>query len=338
MDKPDSRILTSIEDALREKVTVKSCDVTYGLANYCHLTTATDKKFTAMFSEEPTLIVIEEKDNTIYSKDRFLVEKENTQKLSKAGIAVPAILYAGDNFIIWPCLGGNMPMDDSLLSQSNRLDIAVSGIIDCLAAIHCLPVDIIPHRAKCSRDNLEFSKNYSFLRIIASSDNTIATNIRNSGSYGRLCELIGNLSGISIEDSIIKGETYNPETVFCDGNRIHLTDYKFAGIGNPFFEIVSPVSWGLPHNTNEAVSKKQQRLRRYLRARKIKDELAAFFRFDCCTILESLNMLDVLSGVNDKKAKILCKMARRNMETLITGNTNLNEAREVLLSIIPQFQ
>jgi hypothetical protein len=338
MNKPDSQVLTSIEDKLGEKVTVESCDVTYGMANYCHLATISGRKFTAMFREESVRIVIEEKDNTIYSKARFLVEKENTQKLSDAGIAVPAILCSGDNFIIWPYLGENLRLDGSLLCQSTKIDIAVAGTLDCLAAIHSLPLNVIPHMAKCSRDNIEFSKNYSFLRIIENSGNMLAKNIRNSGSYGRLCELIGNLSGISIEDSIIKGETHNPETVFCDGNRIYLTDYKFAGRGNPFFEIVYPVSWGLPPDINKAVLKKQERIRRYLQARKINDEQDAFFGFDYYTILESLNMLDVMLCINDKKAKILCEMARLNIETPVSGNTNIKAAAAILLSTIARLQ
>ena len=220
------------------------------------------------------------------------------------------------------------------MSGSSRLDETVLRIINHLAAIHCLAVNTIPHRAKCSRDNLEFSKNYSFLRIIGNSENALAKNIRNAGNYGRLCELMGDLAGISVEDGITKGETYNPETIFLDGDKIYLTDYKFAGAGNPFLDIVNPVSWGLPCDADEAVSKKQERVKRYLSARKIDDEQDVFLKFDYFSVLEAINMMDVLSGINHKKANILFKTAHRNIEHLISDNPELNEAKDILLGLI----
>jgi hypothetical protein len=338
MNNPPGSVLSYVEDKLGEEVTVKSYDVAYGMANYCLLTGTSGRKFAAMFCEEPGQIFIEEKDGNVYAKARFLIEAENIRALSKNGIAVPAILHAGNNFIIWPYLGENLSLDDSVVSESSWLDEAVLRIIDHLAAINCLPVNTIPHRVRCSRDNLEFPKNYSFLRIIGSSDNALARNMRNARNYGRLCELMDYLSGISVEDGIIKGETYNPETIFLDGNKIHFTDYKFTGTGNPFLDIVCPVSWGLPCDADKAVSKKQERVRRYLIAIKIDDEQNAFFKFDYFTVLESLNMMDVLSGINSEKAKILFKMARRNLENLISGNAELNEARDILLRLIPSAE
>jgi len=337
MNNPPSSILSSVEGKLGEEVTIKPYDVAYGMASYCLLTGTSGRKFTAMFCEEPIRIVVEEKDANIYLKDRFLVEEENIRTLSEGGIAVPAILHAGNDFIIWPYLGENLPLDGSVMSGSSRLDEAVLRIIEYLAAIHSLPVNTIPYRASCSRDNLEFIKNYSFLKIIGNSDNALAKNIKNAKNYGRLCELIGNLSGINVGDSIIKGETYNPGTIFLDGNKIHLTDYKFAGIGNPFLDIVYPVSWGLSSGADEAVSKKQERVRHYLSARKINDEQGVFLKFDYFTILESLNMTDALLGISNEKAKILFKMARRNIENLISGNPDLNEVREILLSLVPEL-
>ncbi|MGB8226980.1 MAG: hypothetical protein WCE45_09005 [Sedimentisphaerales bacterium] len=340
MNNPDSHIFSSIEDKLAEKVTVKLYDVAYGMADYCLLTgEKSGRKFTAMFSEKPMQIFLQENKTENYTqKERFLVEKENIRTLSERQIPVPAILFAGDNFIIMPYLGENLAMDNSLIAASSRLDEAVSGIIDCLAVIHSLPINTIPYRASCSRGNLEFAKNYSFLNIIENSDYAIAKNIRNAENYGRLCELIGKFTPISVGDVIIKGETYNPETVFCDGSKLHLTDYKFTGIGNPFFDIAHPVSWGLPSDLDEAVSKKQQRVRRYLSARKINDQQDVFFKLDYFTILQSINMMDVILDRNDKKTKILFKMAHRNLESLISGNPDLNEARIILLSLIPAFE
>jgi hypothetical protein len=326
-----------MEEKLGEEVTIKAYDVTYGMASYCLLTGTSGRKFTAMFCEEPIQIVVEEKNANIYLKDRFLVEEKNIRTLSEVGIAVPAILQAGNDFIIWPYLGENLQLDESIMTGSSRLDEIVLRIIEYLAAIHCLAVNTIPHRTSCSRDNLEFIKNYSFLKIIGNSDNALAKNIKNAKNYGRLCKLIGNLPGINVGDSITKGETHNPETIFLDGDKIHLTDYKFAGTGNPFLDIVYPVSWGLPSSADEAVSKKQERVRHYLSARKINDEQGMFLKFDYFTILESLNMMDILLGMSNEKAKILFKMAHRNLENLISDNPDLNEVREVLLSLIPEL-
>ncbi len=336
MSEMPSSILRAVEEKLGEEVTIKPYEVAYGMASYCRLTGTSGKKFTVMFSEKSVRIVIEEKDGNIYEKNHFLVEEENIRTLSRSGIDVPAILHAGDNFIIWPYLGENLPLDDSFMSGSRRLDEAVLRIMERLAAIHCLPINTIPHRAMCNRSNLEFSKNYSFAGIIGDSGCALAKNIKNSKNYGRLCELIGNLSGITAGESVTKREAYNPETIFLDGDKIHLTDYKFTGIGNLFFDILYPVSWGLPADADEAVSKKQERVRRYLSARKMDDEQGMFLKFDYFTILESLNMADVLN-LSSEKAKILFKTARKSMEHLISGDTNLDEARKILLSLIPEL-
>lgn len=343
MNNPDSTTLHFIEDKIGETVTIKSYGVTYGMANYCLLTGKTSgRKFTVMFYQEPLQIVLQKNGAEDYTtKERFSIEKENIKTLSEKQIPLPPILFAGDNFIIWPYLGENLLLNNSLMSASNRLDEIVSGIIDCLAAIHNLPSITIPHRARCNKDNLEFTKNYSFCNIIGNSNNTLAMNIRNSKDYNCICKLINGLSGVNVAESIVKGETYNPETVFCDGSKIHLTDYKFTGIGNPFLDIVYPVSWGLPLDQGEAVLKKQERVRRYLSARRIKDEQDAFFKFDYFTILASLNMMDVLLGTNKnmehEKAKILFKTAHGNMKHLISDNPNLNEIKDIVLKSLRSF-
>jgi hypothetical protein len=221
------------------------------------------------------------------------------------------------------------------MSASTRLDEIVLRIMEYLAAIHNLTLNTIPYESCCTRYNLEF--NYTLLNIIEKSENDIARNIKKAGSYGRLRELIENLSDPDVEDSITKGLTYNPEIIFLDGDKIHHTDYTFTGLGNPFLDIVCPVSWGLPLGADEAVSKKQKRVRRYLSARNINDEQDMLLKLDYFTVLESFNMTDVMFGTSNEKTKILYKMARRNMENLISGNPDLNEIRDILLSSIPEL-
>jgi hypothetical protein len=336
MNNPPGLILRSMEEKLREKVTVKPYDVTQGITRYCLLTGTSGRKFTAMFREKPRQMVLKEKDGNIYSKDLFLIEEENIRKLSRQGIAVPEILHTGKNFIIWPYLGENMPLDESIMSPSSRLDEIVLQIMEFLAAIHNLALNTIPYESCCTRYNLEF--NFTFLNIIETSENDIARNIKNAASYGALRELIENLPDPDLEDSITKGLTYDPEIIFLDGHKMHHTDYTFTGRGDPFEDIVYPVSWGLPRSADEAVSKKQERVRHYISARKINDEQDFFLKFDYFTVLKSFNMTDVMFGTSNEKTKILYMMARRNMENLISGNPDLNEIREILLSSIPELQ
>jgi len=336
MNNLPSSVLKVIEEKLEEEVTAKSYDVTFGMADYFLLTGASGKKFTAMYCKEAVQIAVEDRDGNIYSKGKISAEKENMRRLAGAGVVVPAILYAGRDFIIWPHLGENIPLDESLVSGGNWLDGTVLGILECLAAIHCVDINTLPQKASCTRENLEFRKRYSFLAVIENSNDEIGKKIKSAGSYGRLCKLIGSISGVNIEEGIVKGETYSPETIFLDGDKIHLINYAFAGIGRPLFDIVCPVSWGLPFDADKAVSKKQERVRHYLSARKIGNEREAFLTVDYFTILESINMTDVLLCRNDEKAKILLKTARRNMESLISGNADLNEAGEILLSLIAE--
>jgi hypothetical protein len=337
MNNLPASILKTVEERFGEEVTAKSYDVAFGMAGYFLLTAASGKKFTAACCEETAQIVAEDRDGNIYSKGVISAEEENIRRLAEAGIEVPAILCAGSNFIVWPYLGGNIPLDENILSGGGRLDEAVSGIIECLAAIHRLDVNILPQKVSCNRENLEFKKNYSFSAIIENSDDAIAGKIRGGTSYGRLCELFGSLSGINIEEGVVKGETYNPETIFLDGDKIHLTNYAFVGTGNSLFDIVCPVSWGLPSDTDEAILKKQQRVRHYLNAMNINEEQKVFCGVDYFTVLESINMMDTLSCRNDEKAKILFKAAHRNMGSLISGNAELNKAAEILSGLIKKM-
>ncbi len=340
MNNPDSHILSLIEDKLAEKVTVKPYDVRYGMADYCLLTGKTSgKKFTMMFCQKPVQIFLMRKgDDDCTKKNRFGAEQENIKALSKRAIPVPAILHAGDNFLLMPYLGENLSLDDFLLSAGSLLDKVVSGIIDRLAAIHSLPADTIPHKARCTRENLAALMNDTLLDIIENSNDAIAVNIKNALTYGRLRRLIDKFVSIGVQDVITKNETYNPQTVFWDTGRLHLTDYKFAGLGNPFLDIAHPVSWGLPSDLDQAVSKKQERVRQYLSARKINDQKDAFLKFDYFTILQSISMMDALLDRNDKKTKILFKMAHRNLESLISSNPDLNEVKNILLSSIPESE
>jgi hypothetical protein len=343
MNYPDGRILSSLGDKLGEKVTIKLYDVAYGMANYCLLKGENSgRKFTAMFREEPAQIAVEDNSTGKYTQENyFVLEKENIRILSEKGIAVPEIILAGDNFVIMPYLGENQPLDDSIMSENSRLDIAVPKIIDYFASLHSLPIDTIPHRASCRCDNLEFAENFNFQNGIGNSDYTLAAIIKKSDNYDKLFRLINGLSGIKVEECITQGNTYNSESVFGDGNKLHLTDYSFTGRGNPFIDIVCPVSWGLPSDTDAAVSKKQERIRSYLKARKINDEQGTFFMFDYFTILWSLNIMDVLLDINKdikhEKAKILYKLAHRNIGSLISSDTDLSEARNILLSLIPEL-
>ena len=333
MNNPPESILNSMEEKLGEKVTIQPYKVSGGLADYCLLTGTSGRRFTAVFREKPREMVLRDKDGNIYYRNLFLVEEESIRRLSKAGIAVPEILHTGNNFIIWPYLGENLALDESFLSSSNRLDEIVLRILEYVAAIHNLPVHTISYSSCCTKYNLEF--HFTLLNVIEQSNNEIAGNIKKAESYSRLHELIDNLPEPNFEDCVTKGQTYDPEIIFMGGDTMHHTDYTFTGRGNPLWDIVYPVSWGLPRGEDEAAAKKRERVRHYIRARKINNEQEMFVTFDYFTVLESLNMTDVLFGRNTEQAKILYTLARRNMENLISGNPELNEVKEILLNSIP---
>jgi hypothetical protein len=339
MNKQDSDIVLAMEAELGESVRIEPC----GKSGYSLLTGRTSgRKFTAAYSEQPMQMHSKHQTTGAYTKKgRFLVEAENMRALAEKGFDVPAISHFADNFIIMPWLGENLRLDDSVMSGSDRLDGIVLGMMERLAAVHSLPADTIPCTTACTADNLEFKLNGTILEIIKESDYAIARKVRGDRSYARLCELVREAGQVEVAKCLTKGETYNPENVFWDGERLSLTDYRMAGMGDAFMDIVNPVSWGLPADADEAIAKKRQRVRRYLRARNITDERTAFHEFDHFTIGDAFNMMDVLLGgdteVKNEKRKALFGLAHRNMEVLTSGDPELDEIRTILLRSVPEL-
>jgi hypothetical protein len=340
MRKADNGIVTAMEAVLGEGVTVEPC----GTSEY-RLLTGKDsgRRFTAVYSEQPMQMHRKHKDTGAYTvRGRFLVEADNIRALSARGFDAPAALHSGENFIIMPYLGENLRLDGSVMWASERLDGIVLGIMERMAAIHSLPAETIPGTTACTKDNLQHKLSGTFMGVIEESDYNIARRVRGDKGFARLRELIAEAGSMSVPACLTKGEAYNPENVFVHGERLSLTDYRMSGMGQSFMDIVNPVSWGLPADMDEAVSKKQQRLRCYLRARSITDERAVFRAFDFYTIGDSFNMMDVLLGrdtdVTSASRRILYGLARRNMEVLTGNDRDLHEMRSILLRSVPELQ